>query len=326
MNVKSKEIPLVIFLSGPTASGKTALSIKIAKKLPVEIINADVGQFYEPLSVGTAKPDWMHQDVPHHLFDIMAEPKDCNVVQYRTFLIEKSKEIIKKNKMPLVVGGSLFYLKSVFFPPAKSVEIEDGVKISVGDPEKLWDELNKIDSERAAQIHPNDVYRIQRALSIWKKTGKKPSELKSTFQPPFNFVFIFLAPDRDELFERINQRTTKMIGNEGWIEEVIALRGSEWEPFLCKKGLIGYREIFKWIERGEKKEELVQLVEEIQKETRAYAKRQLTFWKSFEKDLEKECSPSFNICRIITISSFDEKVVKKVVMGIKSLAQIIAKE
>jgi len=117
MKTSTQKMPFVIFLTGPTASGKTALSLEIAKKNHVEIINADVAQFYEPLSVGVAKPDWKKKEPLHHLFDIVTKPVNFNVIKYRKLLLQKVQEIGDKNKIPLVVGGSLFYLKSIFFPP-----------------------------------------------------------------------------------------------------------------------------------------------------------------------------------------------------------------
>jgi len=313
MKIPTTKKPYVIFLSGPTGSGKTALSLIISERIPVEIINADVGQFYEPLSVGTAKPDWKNQKIPHHLFDIVSEPVDFNVVKYRELLREKIKEVWSRNKIPLIVGGSLFYLKSVFFPPQKIEELSkksDVVhKIS---EEDLWKKLNEIDPERAEKIHQNDTYRIKRALEIWFKTGRKPSELKATFQADFDFLFIFLSPERELLFDKINKRTVEMI-KDGWIDEVKQLPKKLWRPFLDKKGLIGYSEIFSWIEQGEKEEEFPELVATIQKETRLYAKRQLTFWNSFRKNLEKECSQTLHICRTITMHSIDDCETKKVV-------------
>ncbi len=106
-----------LIITGPTASGKTDLSLAIAREIDAEIINGDVGQFYTPLSVGTAKPDWRNQEVPHHLFDIISEPQDFSVSAYRQLVIDTAEKVWQRGRLPIIVGGSLFYIKSLFFPP-----------------------------------------------------------------------------------------------------------------------------------------------------------------------------------------------------------------
>ena len=112
---KTKHFLLII--SGPTASGKTDLSEKISKIFPSEIINADIGQFYQPLNIGTAKPDWKNKPIQHHLFDILDKPEDLSVFRYYSLVLNKANIICKNNKIPIITGGSLFYLKSLYFPP-----------------------------------------------------------------------------------------------------------------------------------------------------------------------------------------------------------------
>ena len=322
--------PFVIFLSGPTASGKTGLSFKLAEEFPVEIVNADMGQFYAPFSIGTAKPDWQNQIVPHHLFDILNKPVDCNVKEYRRLLLKTIEEVSGRGKIPLVVGGSLFYLKSLFYPPLDSVsKKKHGETLCVENDVDLWTKLKDIDPVRAEKLHPNDLYRIKRALAIWNDTGRRPSECESKFEVTFDFLFVFLEPEREALFDRINKRTVEMFsksGSSSWIDEVKLLVGTEWQNFICRKKLIGYPGILEWIEHGEEKETLPGLFDRIQIDTRKYAKRQIAFWKQFGKILEKECSQSSLNCRILTINNPSDGAIEMINNRIHELCSYRKKE
>lgn len=299
---KDNNNKLLIIISGPTSSGKTDLSESIAELIPSEIVNADIGQFYSPFLIGTAKPDWKNKKIPHHLFDILDEPKNLSVTQYKELLSIKINEIWKRNKIPIVVGGSLFYLKSLFFPP-KEIKRSSLQKINY-DENGLWDILNKIDPVRASQMHRNDIYRIERALDIWKTTGVKPSELKPEFLPFFNSIFIYMDLDKKKLHERINRRT-KIMFDMGWIDEVRKFIDTPWEKFFSKKGLIGYKEILNWIKAGENNNLKIKLIEDISIQTRQYAKRQRVFWKSFKKQLEESSAKSSFFCKIKEVKFVD---------------------
>ena len=276
-------IPSALIITGPTASGKTHLSYLIARNIPAEIINVDVGQFYTPLAVGTAKPDWKNSPFKHHLFDLLDSPQDINAYQFRTMVLNVITDITQRGKLPILVGGSLFYLKSLFFPPSilepikevKTFPLPLGQDIQESD--NLWNFLHSIDPDRASQLHKNDLYRIKRALTIWNQTGQKPSTYTPNFLPTFNVHMIALVPPRDELKNSINTRTITMIENEKWIDEARLLIDTPWESFLKTKGLIGYETLFEWIRSGEKKETLPKVIEKIQQQTWHYAKRQLTF-------------------------------------------------
>ncbi len=331
--MSDSEFPVLI-ITGPTASGKTEVSFRVAEELGLsaigpakaggEIINADIGQFYPPCSIGTAKIDWRTSPINHHLFDILDEPRIMNVREFRELVIEKVKEIRGRGRVPILVGGSLFYIQSLFFPvyvpsgnfatstpqggydgPEASGEVypersrRDGLRPpdgeAVGEVEldeaisdkviDLWTKLYEIDPDRAQSIHPHDTYRIKRALAIWKETGEKPSEFMPTFTPPFEAVFLYLNPGREELLKRIEKRTKEMVGTDptkGIVGEVAGLIGTKWEPFLRKR-LIGYPETFKWLDEG--KGDLEALVELIVISTRRYAKRQHVFWKRLKRML-----------------------------------------
>ncbi len=293
MNIQQK--PFALFIFGPTAVGKNDFALEIAQHLPVEIINGDIGQFYTPLTIGTSKPDWRNESVVHHLFDIIDEPKNFTVCDYRAILIKTVQDVWIRGKLPIIVGGSGFYIKSIFFPPSKNSQENDcnvvDEKFSDATASQLWEQLNEIDSKRADQVDKNDLYRIKRALIIWKKTGQKPSVFVPSYNPPFHFMVLNLDRDTGELYNRINTRTGQMLG-EGWIQEVEKLLNTEWEPFLYKKKLIGYDILLDYCS-GEKRNASDSIskkdaVELIQRYTRNYAKRQKTFWKSLKKQLNRE--------------------------------------
>jgi tRNA dimethylallyltransferase len=278
-----KKYMVIIF--GPTGVGKTDFALQLAQETPSEIINADLGQLYTPFSIGTAKPDWKNEPVKHHLFDVISEPRDCTVSEYRNWLLPLLQDIWSRNKLPIIVGGSGFYLKSLFFPPQFESTHCDESRYEGLSPQQLWDDLNKIDPERAQVIHKNDLYRVKRALSIWYATGEKPSEYSEQYAPPSDFGLFFLTRDRQELYKRIDERVLQMI-NQGWIEEVASLRSTPWEPFLRKKKLIGYNELLDYCAGPQTEKEFAQAISLIQKKTRWYAKRQETFWRMFEKKLK----------------------------------------
>lgn len=287
----SRNKPHALLIIGPTASGKTGFGESIAQKIPSEYINADIGQFYKPLSIGTAKPDWQAYKETAHLFDCLDEPSDMSSFDYRKSVLELVDQIQQRKNLPIIVGGSLFYIKSLFFPPHnfkidQSVVPEELIGLS---KDGRWKLLCEIDPVRAQQIHPNDPYRIERALRIWFLTGKKPSEVAPQCRPAFDATIVCLEPTKPVLHERIKQRTKIML-EQGWIEEVESLMGTPWIPFFEKKGLIGYAHIATWIDGGKKASEYDQLRETIEQETRWYAKRQMTFLRHLAQMCEKHCT------------------------------------
>ncbi len=288
--VKNIGIPYVVFILGPTASGKTELSLIFAKDLGGEIINADTGQFYQFLSIGTAKPDWGKNKILHHGFDILKNPIDFSVIQYLEFVKYKIKNIWGRNNIPFIVGGSLFYIKSLFYPPITYLaerNKEEQKFLSLPE-EYLWNFLNKIDPQRAKEIHPNDTYRLLRALDLWEKTGILPSKLKPRYSPFFHSRIIFINPNFHRLKDIIEKRTKAMF-ESGWIDEVKRLKRNKWwSNFIKNKKLIGYQEISEWIEKGEQEDKKNELINEIVSQTIRYARKQLVFWKKFLIDLKKD--------------------------------------
>jgi tRNA dimethylallyltransferase len=278
----------IIFIYGPTGVGKSDYAVSLAETFPIEIVNCDVGQFYTPLSIGTAKPAWKKEKVPHHLFDVLNEPRDYTVVEYKKALLALWEEIWSRGAIPVVVGGSGFYIKSLFFPPsAESITVEDMKENFDGyATEDLWEQLQKYDPERAKTIHPHDRYRLERALTLVSLHTSI-----TTLQPTYKdlgipYLLICLSRERDKLYERINERTKKMI-QEGWIEEVVDLQKSSWAPFLKRKKLIGYDVILNALAQTEEYQTITEIITQ---KTRHYAKRQMTFWRMLEKNLAPHTS------------------------------------
>ncbi len=316
--------PYMIILFGPTAVGKTAVAERLAEYVPVEIINMDVGQLYTPLSIGTAKPDWRHSSVKHHMFDILDEPINYTVMEYREHVLVLLNEIWERGSLPILVGGSGFYARSLLFPPqtcnplrlGKNVYQEEGA--ATGD---LWQQLHAIDPERAKALHHHDTFRLERALEIWHTTGRKPSSLGTHYAPPADYFLLHLTRDRADLHERINERVMHMM-QAGWLEEVKALQSTPWEPFLYEKKLIGYNELLHFLAYDD--QDLAAVIARIQQRTRAYAKRQGTFWRMLQKQIELMCAQEKSdkkaVVRSVNLTSLDFG------LYIKDLSKLILQE
>lgn len=284
-----KKQPTII-ISGATATGKSNFAIELAKKINGEIINADIGSFYTPLTIGTAKPDWKNESVPHHLFDILHEPDLYTVVAFRKAVAQLCKEIWHRGHVPILVGGSAFYVQAFFYRQHEvtvSQSYVDELTHSLIPTQQLWNDLRSIDSTRAYQIDPHDRYRIIRALAIFNGTGKAPSEFKQIFDPISSYYFIDCSRDREVMYQRIDDRVHQMI-DAGWVDEVKALQDTDWEDFLLRKKMIGYDDIL--VALREKKP-IAKVIPTIQRKTRNYAKRQVTFLKKLKNDVNKEVLP-----------------------------------
>lgn len=281
----------VVLITGATASGKSDFSIKVAKALNGEVINADIGSMYTPLTIGTAKPDWKNEPVVHHLFDILDKPENFTVVQFRDRLKLLIAQIWQNGKVPIIVGGSAFYIKAFFFKQHEIVDssiwvkqLEQQVEHGQIDNFALWQELHAIDPARAEKIHAHDTYRLIRAVAIFKATGKNPSEFEQIFEPLAPFTLITCKRDRKDLYERINSRVQVMM-DHGWLQEVEQLQNSPWEKFLLTKKLIGYDDLLKYL-KSSKTDNLNNVLDLIAQKTRNYAKRQIIFLNKLEKDVK----------------------------------------
>lgn len=280
--------PFFIIILGPTGVGKTDFSLELARSVLGEVVNADMGQFYAALTIGTAKPDWRsYKDVPHHLFDLIDKPVDYSAFIFRNQCKDVINSIAARKHVPLVVGGSGFYGKSLLYSVTSPVsDAQFDASVSVVSGQSLWEQLNAIDPQRASKIHPNDTYRIERALQIWHSTGIVPSAFEPVFDPVGTCLVLFLDRDPEDLKARIAQRTRLMI-DQGWIEEVKNLTPA-WRHFASDK-FIGYREIAELLELphyGDKDVEKV--IDSIVARTHTYARRQRIFWRSLKKDLHQK--------------------------------------
>jgi len=273
-NKRSNRFAIVVY--GPTATGKSDFAVRLALQMPAEIINMDVAQFYAPLRVGTAKPDWQHAPVPHHLFDLLDQPENFTAVAYRTRVSSVIDDIWQRGKVPILVGGSGFYLRSLIFPPLEQSAVAETTGGS------SWQELHAIDPVRAQQIEKHDTYRIARALDIWRSTGQKPSSLAPTYDPLCSLFIVHVTRERDELRERIAARATQMAA-EGLVDEAASLLDTPWQKFVSRKGFIGYRELFSYLQAERTPASLRQAMDKLVTQTRRYAKRQETFWRSLQQ-------------------------------------------
>ncbi len=276
-----------IIITGATATGKSSFAIELAKKISGEIINADIGSFYKPLTIGTAKPDWQSEDIPHHLFDIINKPISYSIAQFRKEVKKVIQDIWQRGNIPIIVGGSAFYIKSFFY---EQEEIKGAEKF-VKELEKrscetkyLWQELYEIDGNRAKSIGRDDRYRIIRALAIFRATGRKPSEFGQRFMPLSDYQLVICHREREELYTRINHRVYQMIEN-GWIQEVKQLQKTAWKNFLLKKKIIGYDDLLILLQNDLSLDEVTPI---IQQKTRNYAKRQITFLNKLYKELSEQ--------------------------------------
>lgn len=279
-----------IIISGPTGVGKSDAISQLGTLFPIEVVNCDIGSFYKGCTIGTAKPDWKKEIVPHHLFDCIDTPRNFSVAEYRLKILAIMQDIWRRGSIPVLVGGSGFYIKSLFFPPQGTAPEED---FEGG----TWEQLKSLDPQRAASIHPHDHYRINRALYILQHSNKKASELKPLYNPPAGrYLFLFFNRDRPELYTRINERVIKMM-QQGLIEEVKTLKEKGWGDFLERKKLIGYNDILQLLKKDTiTQKDIDKAVELIQKKSRHYAKRQITFWKSFHRALDAHAGHNSHSC------------------------------
>ncbi len=276
----------LFILIGPTAIGKTSLSIELAKRMNGEIISADSMQIYKYMNIGSAKVTKEEmENIPHHLIDIVLPNEDFTVANFKDNATNLIKDINDRGKLPIVAGGTGLYINSLVYnlnftqvPP--NYEIRNKLE-SLGDKygnEYLHQELQKIDIESANKVSVNDRKRIIRAIEIFELTGKPMSVYNKNFRKPmedYNLVMIGLNMDRKELYNRINLRVDLMI-EEGLIEEVQTLLSMGYNKDLVSMQGIGYKEIIMYLEGTIALDESIELIKQ---GTRNYAKRQLTWFR-----------------------------------------------
>jgi tRNA dimethylallyltransferase len=317
----------VFIICGPTATGKSDFAIRLGQQLGnrIEIINADIGSFYRPLTIGTAKPDWQSSVIPHHFFDLFDQPVNWTAPQFRESLQQLIPQIWQRGNTPVIVGGSAFYIQSFFYknyematPAPQLIE-----KLELQMPDKLWQQLHAIDPDRAQEIDSNDQYRLVRALAIWHTEKQKPSDFKQIFDPLAPFCLITLTRDRDELYEMINERVQQMLA-AGWIDEVKILSyDPAWVEFLYKKKMIGYNELLAYVQGQYAEHDFDTLVALIAQRTRNYAKRQLTFLKKLQENIKKD-SQSFEGIKIVQEFNLSSMKIEDVIQNIVTSKDIHA--
>jgi len=280
----------ILIIGGPTASGKTEISFKIAKEINGEIISSDSRQFYKEINIGTDKPPiWMRNEIPHHFIDFLSLKNQFDVYEYKNLVYEKVKEIISKDKTPIIVGGSGFYIrvliKGLFPLPSELKEKQKEIrkKLENEKTEKLYERLKEIDPLISKKIHPNDRYRIIRAIEIYQITGKNMSFWQSqkpekTLNDLGEILYFILMRDRNQIYERIEKRIEKMFEN-GWIDEVKKLKEESFEEDLKFKAPIGYKEIIDYLDGKYNFEEIKKM---ILKKTKEYARKQIIWFKKEE--------------------------------------------
>lgn len=298
----------VIVICGPTASGKTALSIELAKKIDGEIISADSMQIYKYMDIGTAKPSKEEmQGIKHYLLDFVEPNQRYSVAEFKKDAEASIEEILAKGKTPIVVGGTGLYVDSLIYGiEYQDVELDEKYRQELEERvakeglEKIYEEAQKIDPQAMKKISKNDKKRILRVLEIYKATGKNKTEQEIESRKngvKYDYKVFAINMNRDVLYERINKRVDIMI-EKGLIQEVEKLLKKYKEFPTAMQGL-GYKEVVEYLQGITSKEEMI---EKIKMETRRYAKRQITWFKKNKqtiwiesKDLQRILDETYNI-------------------------------
>ena len=281
----------LIILTGPTAVGKTALSIRLAKALNAEIISADSMQVYRRMNIGTAKITKEEMDgVTHHLIDILEPKASFNAFLFKELACKAIKEIQSRGHVPLIVGGTGFYIQTVLYDIEFADSDEEyGIRSELM---KLYEEqgaqymhdmLEQIDPQYAAEVHYNNVKKVIRAIEFYKQTGERMSEHNACQRQrssPYNFAYFVLNDDRQILYDRIDKRIDRML-EEGLVDEVRSLMAEGLDRSLVSMQGLGYKEIASYLSGEISMEEAVYI---LKRDTRHFAKRQLT-WFRREKEV-----------------------------------------
>lgn len=277
----------LLVIVGPTAVGKTEISIQLAQKLNGEIISADSMQIYRGMDIGTAKPTLAEQaGIPHHMLDIVDPGKPFSVADYQTLARQKIEEITARGRMPVLAGGTGLYVRAVidpynFIPADTDWDLRARLKRQAEEAglAALYQWLSEIDPVAAERIHANDERRIIRALEVYQTTGQPLSfwEQQTDKQKPlYDLIMIGINRPRAELYQRINQRVDLML-EQGLLAEAQDLMAQGLDENFIASQAIGYKEFFAYL-HGE--ESLAEATEKLKQSTRRYAKRQLTWFRA----------------------------------------------
>ena len=281
--------PRVVAVGGPTASGKTALSVALARAFDGEIINADSMQIYKNLDVGTAKPSAEErQGIPHYLLDFLSPETPYSVADFTAAADPLIRDITARGRLPLVVGGTGLYITSLLsgmaFAPEKTDPAIRARLQAWADTEggaALYAELQRIDPDYAAQVHPNNLPRVIRALELFEATGRRMSDQRREARPaeaPYHALCLCLTcRDRAVLYSRIDRRVDEMVEN-GVLDEARQVYDHR-DAYRTAAQAIGYKEFFPYFEGTAN---LTECTERLKQATRNYAKRQLTWFRHMD--------------------------------------------
>ncbi|KKW42896.1 MAG: tRNA dimethylallyltransferase [Candidatus Magasanikbacteria bacterium GW2011_GWA2_56_11] len=289
MFTKAERLPKLIVILGPTTAGKTALALELAGKINGEIISADSRQIYKKMDIGTAKVkgEWRRnglrrtyfvEDVPHHLVDFLDPGKTFTVAEFRDKAIKYTKLAYKEQRVPMIVGGTGLYISSVidnFVIPRVSPNNKLRQSLSEKDAADLMELLGKLDPAAAKKIDPHNKRRIIRALEVCILTGEQFSGQAKRGDQLFDVLQVGISLPRDVLYERIGRRVDEMM-ETGLLKEVEALLKQKYGWHLPSMNGIGYRQFRGYFEAGKPIE---QCVAELKRDTRQYARRQLTWFR-----------------------------------------------
>ena len=283
--------PNILVICGPTASGKTALSVELALRFNGEVVSSDSMQIYRRMDIGTAKPtEEEKKGVPHHMLDVADPSENYSVARYVSDAVPIVDDILARGKLPIIAGGTGLYIDALVagrefaaFTPDSGLREELQARVREEGLAVLWDELSQIDPEAAARIHPNDEKRILRALEVFRTTGKTISQHdRESRAIPNRYVPLTIGldfADRADLRNRIDLRVDEMM-ERGLAAEVESLLAAGISPDCTAMQAIGYKEMVAAITEGRS---VCEGAEEIKLRSRQYAKRQLTWFRRNER-------------------------------------------
>jgi tRNA dimethylallyltransferase len=283
----------LIILAGPTASGKTDLAVALAKALNGEVISADSMQVYRGMDIGTAKvTEAEMQGVPHHLIDVIGPDEEWNVMEFCRRAEACIREIAARGRQPIVAGGTGFYIHALAYGAEFDEEEENDIRrrLEARDPDDLYRELQEKDPAAAEAIHPHNVKRVVRALEYWYQTGRRISDHNAALrrkESPYALCYLVLNMDRAKLYERIEQRVDRMLEDGLGAEVEGLLRQGARREWVSMQGL-GYKEIAAYLQGEITREEAVTI---LKRDTRRFAKRQLTWFRREPEAIFVDCEP-----------------------------------
>ncbi|OIO37330.1 MAG: tRNA (adenosine(37)-N6)-dimethylallyltransferase MiaA [Candidatus Omnitrophica bacterium CG1_02_49_10] len=281
------EKPKMIAIVGPTATGKTDIAVELAGAINGEIISCDSMQVYKGMDIGTAKPPReTRKNIPHHLIDRLEVSEEYSAATFRTLALNEINRLCSRNKVPIIVGGSGLYVKALIDGLYPAPQADWGLRRKLyyearkSGNDVLYERLRDVDQETASKLHPNDLRRVIRALEIYELTNTPPSKLKNRtdgIDGQYDIKMFGIMRRRSDIYERIDSRVDDMI-SAGLIEEVKALMPKGLS--LTAQAALGYKEIMSHLKGEYDLDEAVRL---IKRNTRRFAKRQITWFKSNQR-------------------------------------------